>query len=198
MRRRCLVAFIVLCAVCRGFAWDVEHDEVAQLTGEFLPDEIRAQFDFDDFGVLMSYCHFADMTEWEPRRFRTIDDVAPLVSAEDRAILAARGFGGSWMHTETGKATLMALLARAFGRGDHRRAAFYLSVLTHPVGDESALNHPTILNFVHYCRYQGVDFGTKKVEAGAKNIFGFRSDGGVMRRVREKLRVSASPRARTA
>ena len=89
------------------------------------------------------------------------------------------------LHTEKGKATLMALLARAFGRGDHRTAAFYLSVLTHPVGDESALNHPTILNFVHYCRYQGVSFGTRKVERGAKNVFGFRSDGGVMRRARE-------------
>ena len=46
---------LVLLALAAGsvFAWDVEHDELAQLTGEFLPDEIRAQFDFD---VLMSYC----------------------------------------------------------------------------------------------------------------------------------------------
>ena len=33
-------------------AWDVEHDEIAQLTGECLPVEIKAQFDFDDFGAL--------------------------------------------------------------------------------------------------------------------------------------------------
>ena len=179
---------VVAMSALSAFAWDVEHDEVAQLTGEALPEEIKAQFDFDDFNTLMSYCHFPDMTEWEPRRFRDLDDLGAIVGAEDRAIIAARGFHGYWMHTEIGKATFMALMARAFGRGDHRRAAFYLSALTHPVGDESALNHPTILNFVQYCHYKDVSFGTKKVESGAKNVFGFRSDGLVMRKVRERLR----------
>lgn len=186
-----IVSVCVACVVGAAMdacAWDVEHDEVAQLVGESLPAEIKASFDFDDFGVLMAFCHFPDMTEWEPRRWRTVDDYAPHVGPDDRAILAAAGCGGYWAHTEKGKATLMALLARAFGRGDHRTAAFYLSVLTHPVGDESALNHPTILNFVHYCHYQGVAFGTRKVEAGAKNIFGFRSDGDVVRRARAKLK----------
>lgn len=47
------VAFVVfVCATCRCFAWDVEHDELAQLTGETLPAEIKAQFDFDDFEPL--------------------------------------------------------------------------------------------------------------------------------------------------
>ena len=62
----------VMCAVGgagRACAWDVEHDEVAQLVGESLPAEIKASFDFDDFGVLMAFCHFPDMMEWEPRRF---------------------------------------------------------------------------------------------------------------------------------
>ena len=191
LKSAAVVSACVACAVgavTGAFAWDVEHDEVAQLVGESLPREIKSFFDFDDFATLMGYCHFPDMTEWEPRRWRDLDDLEEHVGAEDRAIIASRGFHGYWMHTETGKATMMALLARAFGRGDHRRAAFYLSVLTHPVGDESALNHPTILNFVHYCHYKGVSFGTKKVEAGAKNTFGFRSDGGIVRRVREKLR----------
>lgn len=184
------VSVVSVCIACAvggagsAFAWDVEHDEIAQLVGESLPAEIKASFDFDDFGVLMAFCHFPDMTEWEPRRWRTVDDYAPHVGPDDRAILAAAGCGGYWAHSEKGKATLITLLARAFGRGDHRVAAFYLSVLTHPVGDESALNHPTILNFVHYCHYQGVAFGTRKVEAGAKNIFGFRSDGDVVRRAR--------------
>ena len=196
MRRAALrdVSVVSLCVACavggagRACAWDVEHDEVAQLVGESLPREMKTFFDFDDFATLMGYCHFPDMTEWEPRRWRTLDDLKPHVGAEDCAVMAARGFHGYWMHLEKGKATMMGLLARAFGRGDHRTAAFYLSVLTHPVGDESALNHPTILNFVHYCHYQGVTFGTRKVESGAKNTFGFRSDGGIVRRVREKLR----------
>ena len=186
-----IVSVCVACVVGAAMdacAWDVEHDEIAQLVGESLPAEIKASFDFDDFGVLMAFCHFPDMTEWEPRRFRDLDDLEAIVGPEDCAIIAARGFHGYWMHTEVGKATFMALMARAFGRGDHRRAAFYLSALTHPIGDESALNHPTILNFIQYCHYKGVSFGTKKVEGGAKNVFGFRSDGGVMRKVRERLR----------
>ena len=60
-------------------AWDVEHDEIAQLTGECLPSEIKAQFDFGDFGVLMANCHFPDGTEWEPRRFRDLDDLEAIV-----------------------------------------------------------------------------------------------------------------------
>ena len=60
-------------------AWDVEHDEVAQLTGEFLPAEVKATFDFKDFGILLANCHYPDMTEWGekggPRRFRTLQNV---------------------------------------------------------------------------------------------------------------------------
>ncbi len=188
------VSSVAVCAMCAvgaatdALAWDVEHDEVARLTAAFLPAEIKETFDFDDYGTILDYCHFPDMTEEAPRHFRTLAELEPYAGAADCAIMARYGFHGYWMHTEMGKSTLMALLARAFGRGDHRTAAFYLSLLTHPVGDESALNHPTILNFVQYCHYQGVTFGTKKVEGGAKNIFGFRAEGGVGRRVREKLR----------
>ena len=68
------VSVVSVCIACAvggagsAFAWDVEHDEIAQLVGESLPAEIKASFDFDDFGVLMAFCHFPDMTEWEPRR----------------------------------------------------------------------------------------------------------------------------------
>ena len=188
------VTALAVCVACaaggagRACAWDIEHDEVARLTAAFLPEEIKAAFDFDDYGAILDYCHFPDMTEEAPRHFRTLEELKPYVGAADCAIMASRGFHGYWMHLETGKSTMMALLARAFGRGDHRTAAFYLSLLTHPIGDESALNHPTILNFVQYCHYQGVSFGTKKVEGSAKNVFGFRAEGGVGRRVREKLR----------
>ena len=169
-------------------AWDVEHDELATLVGEFLPQEIKSFFTFDDFATLLAYCHFPDMTEWEPRRFHTLDDIEEVVGRRDREVIASRGFFPYWMHTEDGKATFMTLMARAFARGESRNAAFYLSVLTHPVGDESALNHPPLLNFMQYCRFTGVDFGAKKVEHGAKNVFGLRSDGLVMKLAREKLR----------
>jgi len=185
---RRLVFVVSLMAAGAACAWDVEHDELAQLVGETLPQEIKSFYTFDDFGTLMAYCHFPDMTEWEPRRFRALDDIEEVVGRRDRDVIASRGFFPYWMHTEDGKATFMTLLARAFARGERHNAAFYLSVLTHTVGDESALNHPPLLNFVRYCHIDGVDFGTKKVEHGAKNDFGFRSDGLVVRLARGKLR----------
>ncbi len=36
------VCTAMLCAVTAVFAWDVEHDEIARLTGEALPTENRA------------------------------------------------------------------------------------------------------------------------------------------------------------
>ena len=185
--KRVLLIVVLLC-VGRVWAWDVEHDVVAELTARHLPEPIRSRMGFDEALTIVEYCHFPDMTEESPRRFHDLDDLEALVGAEDRAIIVARGFHEMWLHTEVGKATVMSLLARAFGRGDFRRAAFYISVLTHAVSDESALNHPTILNFIQYCGYQGVSFGARKVEPGAKNVFGFRSDGGVVRRVRDRLR----------
>ena len=62
-RRWLAAAFFLAC--CRAtLAWDVEHDELAQLVGETLPEEIKSFYTFDDFGTLISYCHFPDMTEW--------------------------------------------------------------------------------------------------------------------------------------
>ena len=133
------------------FAWDVEHDELAQLVGENLPPEIKSFFKFEDFGTLIEYCHFPDMTDWEPRRWHDLDDIEAIVGKRDRDVIESREFFGYWMHTEDGKATFMTLLARAFARGESHNAAFYLSALTHPVGDESALNHPPLLNFIKYC-----------------------------------------------
>lgn len=183
-----LAAAFFLACCCATFAWDVEHDELAQLVGETLPEEIKSFYTFDDFGTLLEYCHFPDMTEWAPHRFRTLDDIEEVVGRRDRDVIASRGFFTNWMHTEDGKATFMTLLARAFARGESHKAAFYLSVLTHQVGDESALNHPPLLDFVRFCRIEGVDLGVKNVEHGAKNDFGFRSDGLVVRLAREKLR----------
>ena len=69
------VIAVVVAFVCEALAWDVEHDEVAQLTGEFLPKEVKATFHFDDFAILMANCHFPDQIEWPmedgKRRFHT-------------------------------------------------------------------------------------------------------------------------------
>ena len=181
------VCTAMLCAVTAVFAWDVEHDEIARLTGEALPAEIRAFFSFEDFGVLTGNCHFPDMTESEPRRWRTVDDMTRWVDAEDRAILEKAGCRGYWLHTEEGKSVVLTLLSRAFATGAHTKAAFYLSLLTHSVSDESALNHPTLGNYHRYTKFAGVQYPSRKIEPGAKNVFGFRSDGPVAEKARERL-----------
>ncbi|MBP8801795.1 MAG: hypothetical protein KBI41_09695 [Kiritimatiellae bacterium] len=197
MRRQFWFRLTLTCVLAGAllpvWGWDVEHDEVAMLVGETLPAEIQSFFTFSDFGVLIAFCHYPDMTEWPrengKRGYHSLEEIKERVGVEDAAILAQQGYKNSgWLHRERARATMMGLLARAFAKGEHTRAAFYISVLSHSVSDESALNHPPLLQFVQYSRFPGVDYALQKVEPGSKNVFGFRSDGPVVRRVREKLR----------
>ena len=200
MKKLIATLSLAVCAVPALFAWDVEHDEVAQLTGEFLPKEVKATFDFNDFAILQANCHFPDMTEWPcengKRRFHTLEELAARVGEDNARTFAGLGYTNSnWFHTPKGRAALMGMLARAFGKGDHASAAFCVSVLTHAVSDEGALNHPPLLGFFRYSNLPGIDFTMRKVEEGAKNVFGFRSDGHVVHLVRERMKgyVPKSP-----
>ena len=200
MKRLVTVLSLIACAAPALFAWDVEHDEIAQLTGEFLPKEIKSTFDFNDFAILQANCHFPDMTEWPcengKRRFHTLEELAARVGEDNARTFAGLGYTNSnWFHTPKGRAALMGMLARAFGKGDHASAAFCVSVLTHAVSDEGALNHPPLLGFFRYSKLPGIDFTMRKVEEGAKNVFGFRSDGHVVHLVRERMKgyVPKSP-----
>lgn len=173
-------------------AWDVEHDEVAQLTCEFLPKEIRQVLDFNDFAIVMANCHFPDLYEWPSANGthspHTVEDLIAHVGKADAEMLVQYGFNiGNWFHKPIGRAALMTMLARAFATGAHAHAAFYISLLTHAVSDESALNHPPLLGFFHYANLAGIDFSMRKIEEGAKNVFGFRSDGHVVHLVRKAL-----------
>ncbi len=199
------VALGVCALSCAAMAWDVEHDEIAQLTGEFLPGEVAKTFDFADFKILMANCHFPDMTEWPmekgQRRFHTAKELADRVGEKEAAELVAAGYRNSnWFHSSRGKAAAMVMLARAFANGEHSHAAFYISVLTHSISDESALNHPPLLGFFRYSRLKDIDFTMRKVEDGAKNVFGFRSDGHVCQLARERLAgfVPKAPKANLA
>ena len=191
MKGRLLALLVLVCLSAR--AWDVEHDEVAQLTAEALPSEIRSFFTFDDFGILMANCHYPDWIEWAmpdgSHRSHTLAEMAESVGEEDAALLKEQGISESIdFHGARHRAVLLTMLARAFGRGDHARAAFYLSLLTHVVSDIAALNHPPLQQFARYSQFPGVDSPSRKVEAGAKNDFGFRSDGPVVHLVRERMR----------
>lgn len=190
--KRLFTIFAFVLPAFQALAWDVEHDEVAQLTGEFLPAEIRRTMAFDDFGTLLACCHFPDQIEWAmpdgARRFRTLDEIAAFVGEDDKRILERQGFRDAWFfHTERGRAVSLALMAKAFQEGRSRRAAFYLSVLTHTIADQSALNHTPLLHFMHTVRFPDVDCSVRKVEPGSKNVFGFRSDGYIVHLVRQRL-----------
>lgn len=182
-----------LCLVLSSSAWDVEHDEIAQLAAESLPTEIRSFFTFDDFAIVMANCHYPDWIEWPmedgSRRSHTLEEMEEIVGKEDAAQLLSQGIKmSSNFHSARGRAVLLTMLARSFGRGDGKSAAFYLSLLTHVVSDISALNHPPVLQFLLNSRFPGVDYPVRKVEEGAKNAFGFRSDGHVVHLVRERMR----------
>ena len=50
-----------------------------------------------DFATLMAYCHFPDMTDFEPRRFHTLDDIEEVVGRRDRFCVAARRGNVTWL-----------------------------------------------------------------------------------------------------
>ena len=92
-----------LCALSAP-AWDVEHDEVAQLTGEFLPREVQAWFSFADFGVLLASCHTPDLIEWPMeggvRRYRNAAEIVAMTSPAALAAFRSCGFAdtANWFH----------------------------------------------------------------------------------------------------
>lgn len=192
--KKAIAAVAVALSIGASWAWDVEHDELAQLTGEFLPKEMREFFTFDDFGILVGNCHAPDEIEWPmpdgKRRYRNAAEIEAVCGPAVMSVFKACGFKDSagWLHTPRARAAMLTALARSFAAGDSRGAAFCLSALTHAVADQSALNHPPLLQFVMYSRFDGVDYGIRKVEPGAKNVFGFRSDGYIVHRVRQLLK----------
>lgn len=195
--RKAFGIVVVSMSACLSWGWDVEHDELAELTCEFLPADVRAGLVFDDFGTIMANCHFPDWMHWPSAdglpRYANLAETEARVGKSDMEVLVGLGYNCSgWFARPEGMASAIALLSRAFARSEHAKAAFYISILTHLVGDEGGLNHTPILQFIRYSEMPGVDYPTRKVEKGAKNMFGFRSDGPVMERVRGMMR-SYSP-----
>ena len=115
-----------LAPVLAALAWDVEHDEVAQLTGEALPKEMREFFTFDDFAVLVGNCHAPDEIEWPMpdgrRRYRTAGEIEAVCGPAVMSVLKACGFEDSagWLHSPRARAALLTAMARSFATGDSR------------------------------------------------------------------------------
>lgn len=170
-----------------AFAWDVEHDEIAQLTCEYLPREVKDFFRFEDFGTILANCHFPDWLEWEPR-FHSYDELVQGIGPEYAGLLKAEGFKESgWLHHDRGREVTMKLLARAFREGKRHEAAFLIGCLSHSVSDKSSFNHTKIFFAAAHGKEKPARMPERKVEPGAKNLYGFRSDGIVMHKVRARL-----------
>ncbi len=95
------------------------------------------------------------------------NDVAKLCAdympAEPKALdFITWGFrNGNWLHGHTGRVVSFAVLKKAFATDNPKLAAFCISVLSHAVSDQGALNHPPILQFGTYSKFKGIDYGWK-------------------------------------
>lgn len=177
-----VVAAAVSLASLAAFGWGGGHDDVAKLYGEFMPAEIKA-FLGDEGGTnLTRWCHHPDHFTGHPDQ--TLDMTGAIVGDVDKAIFREFGYSnGDWLHRHTGRAAMYSLLRKAFKEGNARNAAFYLSVISHSVSDQGAINHTPILQFMYYSCFKDVDYGWKR-----KCEFTL-TDADVARRVRESLRA---------
>ena len=81
-RRRLVILIGGVCALAlSAHAWDVEHEVIAQLTGEFLPSDIKSFLTSDDFSILLENCHYPD--EYAFRKYHSLDDIAKIVGPAD-------------------------------------------------------------------------------------------------------------------
>ncbi len=144
------------------YGWGRGHDDVAKLCAEYMPAEQRAFLGaWND--KLDLWCHFPDMTSpgWGARRFMKEEDLRREIG-DDAETFVKWGFRhGDWLHRHTGRAVTFAVLRKAFAAGNPKLAAFCISVLSHSVSDQTALNHPPILQFATYSKFKGIDYGWK-------------------------------------
>ncbi len=155
---------VVACAgaliAARVLGWGEGHNDVAKLCAEYMPAEPKAFLgDWND--KLDLWCHYPDMTEpgWGARRFMVAADLRREIGEEAETFVKWGFENGDWLHRHAGRAVTFAVLRRAFATGNPKLAAFCISVLSHAVSDQTALNHPPILQFATYSKFAGVDYG---------------------------------------
>lgn len=140
-----------------ALAWGGGHDGVAELLCEFLPTEIRAGFTPEDLALVKEHCHYPD----EP--YKNLEEITEIIGPEDAGVLKSFGYSKSgWLHSYRGISVSFLLLRKAFHEKNYHNAAFYLSVLSHSVSDQGALNHTPILHFIINTRFEGITYGTKR------------------------------------
>lgn len=139
-----------------SFAWGSGHDDVARLLWEYLPKEVRESFSGAEYSIVLRHCHYPDLPN------KTLEQTGEIVGEEDRKLLESFGYSSSdWLHRHRGRAASYILLRKAFREKNPRNAAFYLSVLSHSISDQGAINHTPILQFTTYSKFEGVSYGIR-------------------------------------
>ncbi|MDO4585066.1 MAG: hypothetical protein Q4D62_13305 [Planctomycetia bacterium] len=171
------MVFAVLSLPTFAWAWGGGHDVVAKLLGEFLPPEVKEFVTTENLTLMEKYCHYPDLPN------KTLEQTGEIVGVEDEALLRKFGYVNSnWLHSHRGRAATYALLRKAFREKNPKNAAFYLSVLSHSVSDQGALNHTPILQFTTYSQFDGVSYGWK-------NSCELRLTDGVRRKIHQRLQA---------
>ncbi len=156
------LCWAVLVAVC-AYGWGDGHNDVAKLCAAYMPAEPKAFLgEWND--QLDLWCHYPDMTEgkgWGPRHFMEVADLRRDLGADAEDFITWGFRNGNWLHGHTGRIVTFSVLKKAFATNKPKLAAFCISVLSHAVSDQGALNHPPILQFTTYSKFKGVDYGWK-------------------------------------
>ncbi len=145
-----------------AYGWGRGHNEVAKLCAQYMPAEVKA-FLGEWNGKLEVWCHYPDMTPagWGARRFPGVADLRREIGGEAETFVKWGFTNGNWLHCHAGRVVTFAVLKKAFATLDKKLAAFCISVLSHAVSDQAALNHSPILQFATYSKFKGIDYGWK-------------------------------------
>ncbi len=126
-----------------GFAWGGGHDFIAEILRENIPADLQDFFGPEDKQRLIDWSHYPD----EP--YKSPDDIEKIIGKRDVDLMIRNGLRNSgWMHSNMGQVCSLAGLVLAFREKNSRRAAFYISELSHSLSDEGALNHTPMNNYL--------------------------------------------------
>lgn len=149
-----LLGLFLLPEAC--LAWGNGHDDIVLLLWDYQPIEMDGFFSDEEYTVFKRNCHYPDLPN------KTLEQTGEIVGAEDEAILKEFGYSNSnWLHSHTGRGVVYLLLRKAFREKNRLNAAFYISVLSHSVSDQGAINHTPILQFTTYSKFEAISYGIK-------------------------------------
>ena len=124
-------------------AWSNGHHGQTRQLLAFLPDELTAGLSEETRETAVS--------DWakHPDNFDPLDK--KLIGAEGVELLLAHDIDKRYdLHGDEARAVMFKLLVDALREGNHERAVFWLTCLTHAIGDMSATNHDPLVQKIVY------------------------------------------------